>query len=189
MKENEYKVAGFCFSDEQDYKEAMQDAETIKLIRSKTDLTDLNKVLKLYHKLIERKSFNTVVGYGFLKELQDRILKEGMLSQTTLQGIPILKLKVEQSSYTKTLLQEKDLKHQTALANYKIKLRNSRIICAFLIIIISAMLLISIYSDRSLFTDYKNGILDTYSAWEEDLNTREQALEGREKALEDLETN
>lgn len=189
MKENEYKVTGYCFSDEQDYKEAMQDAETIKIIKSKTDLTDINKVLKLYHKLIERKSFKTVIGYSFLKELQERILKEGILSQATLPGIPVLKPKAEVSSYAKSLQQEKDMKHQAAINNYKIKLRNSRIISAFLIIIIGAMILISVKSDKSLYTNQENEILDKYSGWEEDLNSREQALDKREKALKELESN
>ena len=184
---NEYKIAGYCFSDEADYKEAIQDAETIKLIRSKTNLTDLNKVLKLYHKLIERKSFNTVVGYSFLKELQERILKEGMLSEGNLQGIPVAKLKVEAGSYAKALQQERELKHQATLENYKLKLRNSRIISLFLILIIGAMFLISILSDRSLYSDYKNGVLNEYSAWEEELEAREEALEEREKALKKLE--
>lgn len=189
MKLNEYKVEGYSFSDEQDFKEALRDIETIKLIKSKTNLTDVNKVLKLYHKLVEGKSFNSVIGYSFLKELQERILREGIISSDNLPGIPVVKQKSEISSYAKALQQEKDMKHKVIVENYKIKLRNSRIICAFLVVIIGVMLLISIFSDKTAFVNYENKILDKYSAWEEELKTKEQALKDKEKALEQRKTD
>lgn len=187
MKENEYKVAGYSFSNENDYKQAKQDMETIDLIKSKTDLNDLNKVIKLYHKLVERRSFHTTVGYSFLKELQERILKDSLLSKTNIPLIPVHKLEMELSSFTKSMHEEKDRKYHATIQNYKIKLRNSRIISAFLFVIIIAMLLISVFSDKYTFINYKNEILDRYSTWEEDLESREKALDERENKLKKQE--
>lgn len=183
MKDNEYKVAGYIFTDAHDYKEAKREEETIEYIRANTDLGDMNKAVKLYHKLVERKTLKTVVGYAFLKELQERIRKEGILSEDNIPCIRVEKNAKPIRAYSGALDHEAEKRHQNILENYKIKLRNSRIISVFLAVIIIAMLLISVFSDRSIFTDYENQILDKYSVWEEELNARQQELDQREAQL------
>ncbi len=179
MKENEYTVAGYSFSNVHDYKDAKRDEETIEYIKSKTDLSDLNKTLKLYHKLVERKTLKTIVGYTFLKELQERIVKEGIVSRDNLPYIPIDK---QIKAYSSALAHEQEQKHLSKIENYKIKLRNSRIISLFLMVIIIAMILISIFSDRSVFINYENKIIDKYALWEEELNAREKLIKEKEEA-------
>lgn len=180
MKENEYKVAGYSFSDEHEYKEAKREADTIEYIKANTDLNDLNKATKLYHKLIERKTLKTIVGYSFLKELQERILKEGLISKENLPNIMIEKDDKRLKILSNSLHLDQEKKHQEVVDNYRVKLRNLRIICFFLVAIIIAMIFISVFSDRSVFTNYENEILDKYSAWEEELDAREKALQGQE---------
>jgi hypothetical protein len=187
MKENEYKVAGYSFSDVHDYKEAKREAETIDYIRANTDLKDLNKMIKLYHKLVERKTLKTVIGFSFLKELQERILKEGIVNKESMPCIPIEKDTKHLSAFSNPLEHDQVQKHQAIVENYRIGLRNSRIISAFLVGIIIFMIVISIWSDRNIFSNYENEILDKYSTWEEDLNTREQLLDTREEELQSVE--
>ncbi|MDF2945258.1 MAG: hypothetical protein K0S01_4116 [Herbinix sp.] len=177
MKENEYKVAGYSFSDAHDYKEAKREAETIEYIKANTDLNDLNKAIKLYHKLVERKTLKTVVGFTFLKELQERIVKEGIVSKENMPCIQIDKDEKQLRTYANSLEHEQEQKHLAVIGDYKIKLRNSRIISAFLVGIIIVMIAISIWSDRNIFSNYENKIINKYAAWEEDLNAREQLLE------------
>lgn len=180
--EKEYKVSGFSFSEEPDYKEAKRDEETIEYIKANTDLNDLNKALKLYHKLVERKTLKTVVGYTFLKELQERIIKEGIIGRDSIPGIRIDKNIKELKAYSGAFAQGQEQKHLALLQDYKVKLRNSRIISLSLLLIILAMLLISIFSDRSMFTNYESKIIDKYSAWEEELNAREKIIKEKEAA-------
>ena len=180
MKETEYKVAGYSFTDAYAYKEAKREVETVDYIRANTDLTDLNKAVKLYQKLIERKTLNTVVGYGFLKELQERILKEGILSQDNIPGIPVVKEEKQIKSYKNSLDHENEKRHQEILEEYKIKLKNSRIISLFLVVIIIAMLIISFFGGHGVVNDKENEIINNYSAWKEELEAREKALEERE---------
>lgn len=187
MKENEYKVAGYSFSDVHDYKEAKREAETIDYIRANTDLKDLNKMIKLYYKLVERKTLKTVIGFSFLKELQERILKEGIVNKESMPCIPIEKDTKHLSVFSNSLEHDQVQKHQAIVENYRIGLRNSRIISAFLVGIIILMIIISVLSDRNIFSNYKNKILDEYSAWEEELNTREQLLDAREEELQSVE--
>jgi hypothetical protein len=143
-------------------------------------LGDLNKAIKLYHKLVERRTLKTVVGFAFLKELQERILKEGIISKDNMPYIQVEKDAKQIRAYSGTLDHEAEQRHLEMIENYKSKLRNSRIISIFLIVIIAAMIMISILSDRSVFSNYEDQILNKYSAWEEQLNAREKALEQRE---------
>ncbi len=180
MKENEYKVAGYSFSDAHDYKEAKREEETIEYIKANTDLNDLNKAIKLYHKLIERKTLKTVVGYTFLKELQERILKEGIVGSENMPCIKKEKNEKQVRAYSNALEHDQEQKHLSMIEDYRIRLRNSRIISLFLVGIILAMIAISIFSDRNIFSNYENKIIDKYSAWEEELKAREQLLEENE---------
>ena len=187
MKEEEYKVSGYKFADIYDYKEAKKDEETIIFIKRNTDLNDLNNVVKLYNKLVERKSLKTVVGYVFLKELQERITKSGMLSLDNVPGIYVEKNQKEVKTYSKTVELELEKKYTKINGDIKIKLRNSRIIIGFLGVIIICMILISVLSDRNIFSKYENKIIDKYSTWEEELTSREKSLEIRENTFKNIE--
>jgi hypothetical protein len=180
LKDKEFKVSGYSFTDSYLYKEAKREEETINYIRANTDLNDINKTLKLYHKLVERKTLKTIVGYSFLKELQEKILKEGIVSK---ESLPCIKFEPEVKHYQAYLNQQekaKEEKKRSLAEDYRIRHRNSRIINIFLVIIIVVMFLITIFSDRNKFTDYENQILNKYSAWEEQLNERQKALDERE---------
>lgn len=187
MKDNEYTFGGYRFSDAHDYKEAMREAETIEYIKANTDLNDLNKTIKLYHKLVERRTLKTVIGFEFLKELQERVVKGGIIAKDSLPSIQVEKSEKQIRAYSGEMEREVEQKHLAIIEDYKIKLRNSRIISAFLALIIIVMILISIFSDRSIFINYENDILDKYSSWEEELNAREASLDEREKALDEKE--
>ncbi|MBH1940290.1 hypothetical protein I5677_05185 [Mobilitalea sibirica] len=183
MKDNEYKVSGYSFTDIKEYKEAKREAETIEYIRANTDLNDRNKVLKLYHKLVERQTLKTVVGYGFLKELQNKILKEGIIGEDKLPDIKVVKeeKKIFGKVYKNQLEHTQENKYRILSEEYRIRHRNSRIINLFLILIIAIMIGIAIFSNRNVFQKYEEKIIDKYAAWEEELDAREQALREREE--------
>ncbi len=185
MSENEFKVAGFSFSDANDFKEAKREAETVEYIKANTDLSDLNKAAKLYHKLVERNTLTTVIGYAFLKGLQERIINEGILSRENIPCVPVDKEKKHIRAYSNSIDHDQEKKQNTVFENYRLRLRNSRIISIFLVLIIIVMFIIAIFSDRSRFINYENKILNKYSAWEETLDAREKELDLKEKELQD----
>jgi hypothetical protein len=184
MDENEYCVAGYRFSDAHDYKEAKREAETVDYIKKNTDLKDINKVLKLYHKLIERKTLRTVIGFVFLNELRDKIIQSGIISEDKLPKIHIEKVEQPIKIYDNAIEREQEKKHMELIAEFKVKLRNSRIISVFLAVIILVMIAISIFSDRSMYSIYENQVIDKYESWQADLEAREAALEQKESTLE-----
>jgi hypothetical protein len=182
MKDNDYRLAGYIFSDEYDYKEAKKEEESIEYIKANTNLSDLNKVIKLYNKLIERKTFKTVIGIMFLKELQGRILKEEIADEENLPCIQVEK-SGQSKSYSSAITHETEQRHKDLINNFRIKLRNSRIINTFLVFIIIAMILITIFAGKNSYSDIENDILDKYSAWEEKLDARQKILDEKEAAL------
>ena len=175
-EKNNYMIAGYIFLDEQDYKEARREAETVEYIKANTDLDNLNKTVKLYQKLVERKTLKTVIGFEFLKGLQERIRSENIISEDSIPPIRVDSKERHTKIYSNNIMQEHERKSMEQLLNLRVKLRNLRIICTFLITIIIVMIVISIYSDRNIFSKFENQIIDKYAAWEEELNEREQAL-------------
>lgn len=187
MQENEKKVAGYVFTDARDFKEAKREEETVEYIRANTDLNDLNKVLKLYHKLVDRRTFKTVVGYMFLKELKGKLISSGLVTEESLPGIRISPPEGLPKVYNNTLEKDQEKQHLAMLGDYRIKLKNSRIISAFLAVIIVIMIMIAVFSDRSMFSIYENKVIDRYQAWQMDLEARQQAVEEQEQALAERE--
>jgi len=184
MKEKEYIVAGYSFVDTHDYKEAKREEETVEYIKAHTDLGDMNKVLKLYHKLVERNTLKTMVGYSFLNELRNNIIAAGVVTQDNLPGIRITKSEKEPRVYDNVLEKEQEQRHLAMIEDSRIKLRNSRIISAFLAFIIIVMIIIAVFSDRSMYSIYENQVIDKYESWQNDLDAREKALDLREQALD-----
>ncbi len=183
MKEQEYKVAGYIFPDAHSYKEAKREEETVEYIKANTDLNDLNKALKLYHKLVERKTLKTVVGFSFLNDLRNRILAAGIVMKENLPDIRVEKPEKAPRVFDNVLEKEQEARHLALIEDYRVKLRNSRIISIFLTVIIIIMIVMAIFRDRSMYTIYENQFIDKYISWQTDLENREKALEEREKAL------
>jgi hypothetical protein len=183
MKENEYKVAGYVFADLRNYKEAKREEETVEYIKANTDLDDLNKVLKLYHKLVERKTLKTVVGYVFLNDLRNKILDAGIVTRENLPDIKMEKPEKEPRIFDNVLEKDQEQRHLILIDEYKVKLKNSRIISIFLAVIIIIMIAIAVFSDRSMYSIYENQVIDKYESWQTELEAREKVLEAKEKEL------
>ncbi len=183
MENKEYKVSGYNFEDSNDYKEAKRELETVEYIKANTDLNDINKVLKLYIKLVERKTLRTIIGIAFMNELRDKILSAGIITDSNLPNIWVEKPNNPIRVYNNNLEHEQEKAHLAMIEDYRIKLKNSRIISMFLIVIIVVMFLISIFMDKSMYSIYENKVIDQYEAWQQDLDAREKALEERENAL------
>lgn len=137
MKDIEYNLQGYSFMDIEEYRAAKREAESIDYIRAKTDLGDLNKVTKLYHKFVDKQTFQTIIGHEFLKELQNKILEGGISS---LETVPSIRIKKQSSA----LQPMNTSKYQKLAEEYRIRHRNSRIINVFMSLIIIAMIIINL---------------------------------------------
>lgn len=179
MREKGLVTVGYLFSTNKDYSDANEEQESINLLRSKADLSNPRTALKLYNKLIENRTFHTIVGFTFLKELQVTILNSGIVKAEDLDGIYVPP-QIDNNEVDTLTLE----KYKLLADTQKVRIRNSRIINLFLVITILFMIIIAIYTDKTMYTDFENKVIDRYSTWEDELNNREQDLIKREEALE-----
>ena len=68
-------VNGYCFGSLRDAKEARNESQTIAYFKEKTRGRTAGNLLALYDKLLDEKVFKTPVGWEYLKQLQEEILK------------------------------------------------------------------------------------------------------------------
>lgn len=188
MKDTDLLVAGFLFNTNKEYSDAKDELEAVEYIKTNTDLSKPKLALKLYKKLTENRTFHTPVGYCFLKELQDTIKRAGVIAPEALENIYVL----PHSGSATEEINVISLEHYKQLSETEhIKNRNSRIINIFLVLIILVMLAIAALSDKTIYSNFENEIINKYASWEEDLNKRQQQLDEREATLNgvDSETN
>jgi len=186
LSEKGLVVGGFLFSSNKEYNDAKQEQETIEYLKANSDLSKPKTVLKLYSKLTENRTFHTLVGYLFLKELQEIILKAGIVKLEELDSIYV---PTQNFSENEELINLSLHHYKQSAEKAQIQNRNSRIINISLAFIIIVMIAIAIYSDKTVYTDFENRVINKYASWEEELNNREQKLNNREKLLNEAETN
>lgn len=178
MSDKDLVVSGFLFSNKKEYELALDESQTIEYIRSKTDLTNMKTIIKLYSKLIESETFKTPVGYDFLKELQDKLIRSNMISKENILPIPMVNHIFNDNGENLSINQYKQ-----KVKKLSINLRNVRIINFFMVVTIIIMFFIALFADKSKYANFETQIIDKYSSWEEELSSREKALDEREALL------
>ena len=188
---NKYTISGYSFSNKGDYERALKEKEAISYIVANTNMADMKSVLKVYNRSVEKKSFQTVLGLEFVKNMRKSLINSGIVSEDTIQAVPVppasgSKTVKADSSITQDMAEKYKLAYENEHAGRTI--RNMAIV--FLVVIIGAMIFItynSKYSVFTYFTDYKtnmeNELVDQYQEWRNELEEKERELDEREKAL------
>lgn len=185
MAENKWILNGFSFNSKDAFLQAKKEDEAIDYLKKNSDLTNGKHALKVYNKLIDKDTFHTMVGYFFLEELRRIIIINNVAEKSELKNIQIIDSQNENigSAYAKLQL-DKELQYQKE--NYRkmvIARRNSRIINLFLVVVIIAMFVISIFVKNSEYKKYENTVIDKNATWAEELQQKEDALNAREDQL------
>ena len=197
-----YIVDEFSFSNKDDYNRAAKEKETISYIIANTDMNDLKAVYKIYNRSIEKKSFQTVIGLEFVKDLRKKLLASGIVTPDTISIIPVPKQSVSNSKASKKSDKEPAVvsgdakeeieKYKHAYENVAAGRTIRNMMIAFLLLIIIAMMVITYNSKYSIFTfftnykaDMENELINKYEGWENELNKREEELKQREQAIGD----
>ncbi len=188
---NKYTIGDYSFSNKSDYERALKEKETISYIAANTNMADMKSVLKVYNRAVEKKSFQTVLGLEFVRNMRKSLINSGIVSDDTIQAVPVppgtsAKPKPGGESLTAGMAEKYKLAYESERAGRII--RNMAIV--FLIVIIGIMTFItynSKYSVFTYFTDYKtnmeNELVDKYQDWKNQLEAKEKELNEREKAI------
>ena len=152
------------------------------LIRKKYDVKNKRVALKIYQKAVKDNSFSTVIGYSFLEELYYN-MEQAKVPVNDLPRLP-LKETVEErpgKGYLPAASKAKEEKWKILYQTQKTFNKKCKIVIAMLVILIAALFVIEYKSQDSIFT-YKEKteqeLIDKYETWEEELQERENALNG-----------
>ena len=202
-----YNVGGFTFTDEESAKKAAKEKKAVEYVLAQLKDADENTVLRAYRKLINQRMFVTPVGLGFLNQLRTNLLETGLFTEADVPEVygdsaepakpsepakpaaakpktkkgknktnPPVKTKKEKKS-----AQEKEVvPAEVELA--RVKRINSILLiaCITMGICIAGMFYINSTINSPTILNYEEQILDKYSAWEQDLTARENALREKE---------
>ena len=91
-------IKGFHFNSAKEYADAKKESETIDYICSRMDISNPEIALKVYIKLLDKQTLNTVLGICFLKQLRDTVIASGMIDEEELKTIHSPSLMPEEDS-------------------------------------------------------------------------------------------
>ncbi len=175
---NAIVVEGYSFADENMANQARKEIEGVKYVKAKTDMSKPEEVLRVYHRLLEQKMFQTPVGYAYLKELQDYLKAMPGTQGEEIKPIPIApNLVVNDSLGLSGRLRAKAAKERG-------KFKVSLFINFVLIVSIFLIYILTVTSGRTTILNYEQKIQDRYAQWEQTLTEREKAIREEEQDLE-----
>ena len=180
--EKKFTFQGHTFDDEKKLIAARKEAEAVEYLRAKTDFNNMNTLMKLYNRVLDRDMMETVIGIEFLKEIRETLVGSGVFTEEQVRPVPMLpevkKLKRRRENETRS--KERTLLERSERQNTKLK-----IICGFLIVLVIGMFAIVLTGNYSpLAVRYEERILNKYAAWAEELQTKEKFLRDYVRELE-----
>ncbi|MGN0319220.1 MAG: hypothetical protein ACI4E1_14945 [Lachnospira sp.] len=186
VRDKEYVVGGYTFATKEEAQIAKDEMNAIKYLSSKTDGNDPRQVFVLYNKIIDRQLFNTSIGIGYLKDLQQFLYVSDAIPNEKIRPIPIknetqaeINRKIEKKAY-KSELRELSI----MVAKYKRNFVKSMILNFFLAFAVIGMFIILRTSSNANIVNYEVNIQDKYSSWQQQLESEEESLKAREKEFE-----
>lgn len=178
MEKESLIVEGFVFPSFKEAQVALKEQKNIEIIRERTEFSDPEAIYELYVKLMERNMFKTMIGYSFLYELRHTLITEFSYDEQQLPTIHLPK----HMEYDKVSELNKGVMEMKIQKLLLVKKRMSIVIAALLFMVI-AMFVIAAVNPNVGYVNTENKIVNKYSAWQEDLEQREQAVKEREKEL------
>lgn len=180
MANEQYIVNGYSFVSKSEYERAKKEQVNIEKIKATIDINDVPSVLEMYEKLTSKKYFTTQVGLSFLAEMREYLCANGIEDVSYVKVSPAVSMKI--------LEDYKKMKRQLETSEEKVnklQFRNRQlfVFVVTLIICVVGMIFMIVTSDNLGYINAEEKVLNKYSAWEEDLKQREQAIIQREEEL------
>lgn len=181
--EKKFTFQGHTFEDEKQWIMAKKEAEAIEYLRAKTDFGNMNNLMKLYNRILDRDMMETVVGIDFLKEIREKLESSGMFTEEQIRPVPLLP---EVKKMKKRAEMQKRSKERTLLERSERQNTTLKVVCFFLTVLVIGMFVIVLTGKRSpLAVRYEEQILNKYASWAEELQAKEDYLRAYVRQLEE----
>ena len=176
-------VNGYCFGSLQDAKEARNESQTIAYFKEKTRGRTAGNLLALYDKLLDEKVFKTPVGWEYLKQLQEEILKSD-ISPDQVRPITLytgFTYRVQEDAQKAAIRQAEAIAQRKEKKDYRFRV--SLCVNFLLAVLVAGMFLITLKSDNPNILTYKQVLTNQYASWEQNLTERENRIREKEQEL------
>jgi len=181
MNEDELVVGGYRFGTVADAETARMEQKKIVNVEQHLDYRKPENVLLVYNKAIDNRVFLTPLGISYLHRMQDQMVKCGVPKEK-IKPIPMYATfsnKTENNSSIRRRMTSRGQKME-----FKGRFITSVCVNVLLAAALAAMIVLAYVSDVPTIVNYKTAILNEYSAWEQELTDREQAVREAERALD-----
>ncbi len=180
MAENKLVVQCYAFPNGKEYEKAKKEQETIAYIKANTDLANIKVVAKLYVSLIEKRTFDTVVGYAFLGELRDTLLAQNIVTEDSLPPIPV---KSASNMSKESVANDRAERYKELYKKTNNKKKISIYANIILVIMIIVMMVLALMTQSKANNPSETELIDKYSSWKQELEQKEDELNQREQDL------
>ena len=178
-----FRSNGYCFGSLQDAKEARNESQTIAYFKEKTRGRTAGNLLALYDKLLDEKVFKTPVGWEYLKQLQEEILKSD-ISPDQVRPITLytgFTYRVQEDAQKAAIRQAEAIAQRKEKKDYRFRV--SLCVNFLLAVLVAGMFLITLKSDNPNILNYKQVLTNQYASWEQNLTERENRIREKEQEL------
>ena len=175
-------VSGFLFSTTDEINAAKKEAKAVVYLEERLKGRSTGEAKTMYDQILSQGLFHTVVGFAFLKDLQDTLRTSGV---TELSPIPVdmTIIKTEAAPPVADAGSSPNPRLEKKLKNTQAQLKTMRIVAIVCMIMVVAMFAITLTSKSPTIIDYESKLLNKYATWEQELSQREQAVSEREAQL------
>lgn len=182
----DWTVDGFQFGTEQDASLAKGEQLRIERLEGKLNYDNINMVSAVYKKAIEKRVFQTPVGYVFLKKLQNMLREDTQIDDAEVPDIPVYGVYSLRESTNPAVervkaSQKKPKKEKAPKGT--VSRRASITLNIVLIVLVVVMFAISFTGTSPTVLNYERTIQNKYSEWEQELSDREAVIREKEKEL------
>ncbi|MCR4650930.1 MAG: hypothetical protein K5662_04175 [Lachnospiraceae bacterium] len=178
----ERTVNGYLFGSEADVKLAQNELKKVKYINERVDNMDVATLLSVYKGALEKRIFRTPVGYGYLHDLQRKLLAGGCPLED-IPPIPMYQVFASLQDTEKEPVKRRNVivrKRKSELIRKNGRLRIAVIVLSVLVVL---MFVISMSGSSVTIINYREKVRDEYADWEQELKERENAVKVKEREL------
>lgn len=180
MDEKQFIVDQYLFETQEEYELALGEKKKIQYIDEHTDYRAVENIAVLYMKIIETNMFQTPVGYAYLERLREFLVRNGAKTDN-LPSIPVKK-KISLAGSKEMMKENRQLKEKVEKAHRLTLILGA--VCAGLVVVVIAFFALAFTDKNPNILNYENAIQNKYSAWEQELSERENAIREKERELE-----
>lgn len=173
---------GYIFATPADAELAKNEIRRIEYLESHTDMSNLSVMKSVYDKALSDRYFQTPIGLEYMRELQ-KALDAGGYSEADIKPIPLYttfrRIDLKESENVKRRVTKAEKRELSLRTKY----RNAVLIATIFAFICFAMFIITMNGTTANAINYKNAVTNEYSAWEQELTQRENAVREKEREL------